>query len=102
MGPFVIVGSAHPYHENSISWVVDCFNEESKAESVYEALIASLPSELENLKRLYPSLTDDEKSTLLSVHYRALPVGTPFGKEYVVEYNLFDVNGLCVATGELF
>lgn len=116
---YVVHGIAHPYHDASTSWIVDCYTTKEKAYKLLDDLTLSLPNKDEYLRRSHRcALTDDEKAALKCIHYRALPNGyinnqfgnrvetlgdNVLGNEYIVEYYVSNTSNInCYATSQLW
>ena len=70
---YVIHGVLHAYHDNSITWIVDVFEDEATAKKLVENLLSNLPARGGENNYFDPFLTDHEKADMLKVHARAVP-----------------------------
>lgn len=76
---YVILGIGHPFHENSRSWVVDCFlNDDVVANEI-----------LQKLNEITSSSIEDKEEKLKNVHRRAIDY-IDYDEE--IKYYLFNLN----------
>lgn len=100
---YVVYAMLHPYHDNSLGWVVDVLPSESSAINLVEKLQANLPVRGGVTHHFDPALTEAELATLVQVHPRAVPNTLDWSDrfyflsdEYSISYFVSDLARTCV------